>query len=409
MLLVAGALVGWNFHSKVNGQQTEDKQDVQEDAIEKEKDKPDAQVDEEQAATPSLDEDTEFKKVLGVTLTADDLIEKMKSDHASFAGEGKLEGAELEKAISILRERYSFQSLRKRMTFQENPVPASIRRNEAVEGEIPQYSLRGQALAMLHSEEVEEFINRPGQGFRRTISISPYDIESRSQWAKRIETQPVDSKLLGEPTIALKPFAQNQDSPDHFMASYSMSESGMPTTNLAQMFHRESAHGFTNPESFGFVRNLDEVAGFEAHQARFPEDWDGSIRIQNQTFFDKYQRKPIGLDVEWKINRLQLVSLLLHDEPRVYESENLPNMEELSGSNAETRTLNDFESNSLEKLYAGEEAIMHATPNRLVMLGALRANTTCLQCHSVKENELLGAFSYEFLRDPKVEIKIEDH
>jgi hypothetical protein len=33
------------------------------------------------------------------------------------------------------------------------------------------------------------------------------------------------------------------------------------------------------------------------------------------------------------------------------------------------------------------------------MLGAIRARDTCLKCHSVDKNELLGAFSYDLRLD----------
>ena len=105
---------------------------------------------------------------------------------------------------------------------------------------------------------------------------------------------------------------------------------------------------------------------------------------------------------------MQLVSLLLHDEARVYVSDNLPDMEELSGADVETRGLDPFELDALIKLRNGEAIVTAATPNRLQMMGGLRATQDCMQCHNVKEDELLGAFSYEFLRDPKLDLKARD-
>ena len=37
------------------------------------------------------------------------------------------------------------------------------------------------------------------------------------------------------------------------------------------------------------------------------------------------------------------------------------------------------------------------------MLGSLRATKECLQCHRVEHGALLGAFSYELLRDPQID------
>ena len=43
-----------------------------------------------------------------------------------------------------------------------------------------------------------------------------------------------------------------------------------------------------------------------------------------------------------------------------------------------------------------------ATLNRILMVGAVRANVSCLSCHSGKDKDLLGAFSYEFIREPRL-------
>jgi hypothetical protein len=104
--------------------------------------------------------------------------------------------------------------------------------------------------------------------------------------------------------------------------------------------------------------------------------------------------------VNWKTNRLQLVSLLMHDAPVVYETDRLPDMEKLSSETAETRPLSSFERDGLTALRSGKQSQIQATRNRIVMLGAIRAGHSCLECHNVKQGDLLGAFSYELLRSP---------
>lgn len=47
--------------------------------------------------------------------------------------------------------------------------------------------------------------------------------------------------------------------------------------------------------------------------------------------------------------------------------------------------------------------IAQATTNRIEMVGSLRAEEQCLQCHDAERGELLGAFSYELIRDPAKE------
>ena len=76
------------------------------------------------------------------------------------------------------------------------------------------------------------------------------------------------------------------------------------------------------------------------------------------------------------MTRLELVSLLKHDTPKVYVAEHLPNMEELR--DAETRKLNDFERQSLASLRDGEDVIVQATLNRIHLFGSLRpAKNAC--------------------------------
>ncbi len=105
----------------------------------------------------------------------------------------------------------------------------------------------------------------------------------------------------------------------------------------------------------------------------------------------------------WKNTELQLVGLLKQPEPRVYKSRNLPAMSELV--HAETRQLDDFERKSLPKLRAGEEVVIATSTNTIRMLGALRARQDCMECHSVVEKTLLGAFSYTLERNPPLPVK----
>jgi hypothetical protein len=79
-------------------------------------------------------------------------------------------------------------------------------------------------------------------------------------------------------------------------------------------------------------------------------------------------------------------------------------MEELSSATAKTRPLVEFETAALAKLFEGEEIQTISTPNRIEMLGAVRASKQCMQCHEVPRGTLLGAFSYELRRDPPIKI-----
>ena len=75
-----------------------------------------------------------------------------------------------------------------------------------------------------------------------------------------------------------------------------------------------------------------------------------------------------------------------------------------------TRQLDTFEQESLRQLRGGEEIVIEHELNHIRMVGAIRAAKQCLDCHSVRRGELLGAFSYLLDRKqpippPKVEGK----
>ena len=94
------------------------------------------------------------------------------------------------------------------------------------------------------------------------------------------------------------------------------------------------------------------------------------------------------------ITRLELVSLHRYGEPRCYVSEYLPDMAELRKNEIATRPLDDFESQSLEKLWTDQNVVIRQDPGATRMLGALRASQDCLECHAATKGELLGAFTY---------------
>ena len=59
-----------------------------------------------------------------------------------------------------------------------------------------------------------------------------------------------------------------------------------------------------------------------------------------------------------------------------------------------TRKLNAFETEALAKLRDGENSLMGDEQGKTLLVGAVRATTSCLACHSVEEGALLGAFTY---------------
>ena len=89
--------------------------------------------------------------------------------------------------------------------------------------------------------------------------------------------------------------------------------------------------------------------------------------------------------------------MLKHEQPQVYQSKNLPNMQELE--TVPTRSLDGFESAALNKLRGGEDLIVSTGSHEIRMLGSLRAAKQCMECHQVDRGTLLGAFTYRLFSD----------
>ena len=141
---------------------------------------------------------------------------------------------------------------------------------------------------------------------------------------------------------------------------------------------------FANPIGLGYIKDREHVAGFQPHQ------------------FRQMPQLPVTDDAakteKWAVLRLELVSLLKHEQPVVYVTRALPRMEDVSG--APTRPLIPFEEKGLKALKAGDDLATETSGDRIRMVGSLRAGKQCLDCHQVKRGDLLGAFSWELQRQP---------
>ncbi len=150
------------------------------------------------------------------------------------------------------------------------------------------------------------------------------------------------------------------------------------SVSLTASLHDVSRFDFLDNEGFGgIITPRTQVAGFIEHGFhRHPRDHAVGLR-------------------RWTINRIELVSLLKFDEPRVYVLDHLPRMDQLSSDTAPTRELNEFEASALTKLRSDKDLVVQNEDAEYQMLGSLRAAKQCLDCHNVQRGALLGAFSYQ--------------
>ena len=290
--------------------------------------------------------------------------------------------------VEAWKRKYPFQSIRERLQY-EAPLVTDATRAKSASHRGAEASIRAHSLEMLHSMEVEKFIQASGNGFeRRPTPAGGHFLElpapqppeyARLAPLSAAEAEMLPTESLGDEVIAADlPFA---------------AAPLLPLRRDLVGLNSHVVHNFADTPRFGLVKSLDQVAGFEPHAFRRPLQMPADAADRP---------KPGEEPRTWKLARLELVSLLKHPTPRVYESEQLPTMEELSSSNAKTRPLNAFETAALVVLREGHHVQTSSTPNRITMLGPIRANQACMQCHEVPFDTLLGAFSYELRRDPPV-------
>jgi hypothetical protein len=211
---------------------------------------------------------------------------------------------------------------------------------------------RVETLKELHENAVGVFVNRPGFGIMRMSGA-----EEMVLMAGLREDEPV-----------------RQPGPRVPPASLAATLDPKPKGNLEEALydiHQDSVADFINPPGFGYVKDRQRVAGFQAHQ-----------------FSKTPEAKP------WRLQTLDLVGLVVHEEPVVYISAHLPRMEELR--EAPLRSLDDFETTGLATLQAGEDLYVREGAEVRRMLGAIRSTKQCLSCHGGQRGDLLGAFSYTF-------------
>lgn len=226
---------------------------------------------------------------------------------------------------------------------------------------------RAMALQVLHANATAMFEESPGFGISRMRRGGLQDI---------YDAEPIRlARPISLPQLPVSGFGIPVTAEDSLLGTIGTSISPSLKNVVA-----DSIDDFANPLAFGYIRDRGYVSGFLAHR------------------FTKYPEMPAaGPDEMWRVESLDLVSLLKHDGPVAYISKNLPRMDELRG--APTRPLDEFEVQQLTALQRGEPFVAVRAPRRLRMLGALRAHEGCLTCHTANKGDLLGAFSYDFRLD----------
>jgi hypothetical protein len=264
-----------------------------------------------------------------------------------------------EREYARLRVLYPYESLETRLPT-PRPVlgaaslrPDATRRLYRLEEEIAKESntYREFELGTLHEHAVALFINSPGFGFARMLPPNEQNL------AVNLRREPVPLQPGPRLASAWSPGELKPPAPED-------------ETELSRMLDG-SILDYVNPRGFGYFKDRRHVAGFLSH---------------------RFSRVPRPANRRWWVQTLELVGLLLKDEPEVYRSDSLPRMDELRG--APTRPLDRFESYALDALRRGDDLFVTQEKEGMRMLGAIRSNRRCVDCHGGARGDLLGAFSY---------------
>ncbi|MBT6156934.1 MAG: hypothetical protein HOL01_18910 [Planctomycetaceae bacterium] len=281
-----------------------------------------------------------------------------------------------------LREEFPMESLAVRLQYETTPgadelEPKTNKFSPAIEQRLTSFEAqqetdwRSHHLEKLHDKATDEFLTSAGFGVFRMPSVNKEEIELP-------EVAPVPFNDTGKRFTPYVP--ERADFDGVTLLDDSNSRKTRPGMPALTAYHDSGLTEFLAPSRMGYIKDREHVAGFQSHQfGRTPQ----------------FPAKERHTD-DWRVVRLELVSLLKHDTPVVYVSKNLPRMDKLA--DAPTRPLDEMELTALPQLRRERDVVIEHETNVIQMLGSIRASKTCLKCHSVKRGALLGAFTYELRR-----------
>ena len=174
--------------------------------------------------------------------------------------------------------------------------------------------------------------------------------------------------------------APHTGQPADFPASSSEPLARVQPDGEFHSLHHVGMYQFLFPIGFGYVKDRQNVAGFEPHGIR---DLGWTLRNHKQ----------------WRVQHILLVGILTQERPVVYLTDKLPSMEQIR--QGKVRPLDFFEEAGMPSLREGEDLYIVRKDETVRMLGALRATKTCQKCHDAEIGDLLGAFSYTLRPAPK--------
>jgi len=170
--------------------------------------------------------------------------------------------------------------------------------------------------------------------------------------------------------------------------------------------HRNTVEIFLDRPRFGVRRILpmwmNEVVLPPKPDAE-PKKAEGPVELKKEekdkdahfTFQDAIRKHhrgfPAAEEGTWQLQKVELVGLIKHAKPVVYDTDKVPGMKE--AKEVPTRDLDAFEKAALEDLRNGEKMKVERHGNEIRAMGPIFAAKRCAACHE-KTCQLLGGFSY---------------
>ncbi len=280
----------------------------------------------------------------------------------------------------LLKKQYPWVSLKERL----EPI-ASQEYISAIEFEIPSerdgggYSWNSRQLALqrLHYSAVGHFLTSSSFGLVRMLEPDMRQLRNND-----------------ESPISIPAF-DYQDSCNFESPSNNSSEIDSKTLE-DEHFRLQS--WFLDDQRMGIVQDVDHVTGFLPH-AVTDKAFDFRRKSSGFAFagdainyVDRFRSSRFDEGAAYTLMKLQLVGLLYHEEPVVYEIESLPNL--ATAQTASTRPLDAFETRGLQQILVGNPIYCEQQDQFIRLIGGMRNAESCTQCHAGPSTQLLGAFSY---------------
>jgi hypothetical protein len=119
----------------------------------------------------------------------------------------------------------------------------------------------------------------------------------------------------------------------------------------------------------------------------------GITRMPQQLMLDHSKQLTMGSD-QYSVESLELVGIIKQKDPVAYRP--MRHGERGRPVMFTPRKLTKFEETSLARLLKGEDLLLNQTEEGTFLVGAIRAQASCLECHEdKKKGDLLGAFTYK--------------